>query len=206
MLYRGPSAGLSKLEYGQCLAAALAWLVLQQQDAVALATFDEQVRGIVGPSNSAAHWEHLLHLLESVQPAGKTNVGRILHEIAEKYPRRGVMVVISDLFDQVTSLAAGLRHLRHQRHDVVVFHLLDPAELEFPFHRPLRFRGLELDRSVVADPLPLRRAYLRELRKHLDAVQSCCRERGIDYRIVRTDQPLDITLAALLTSRLPWGK
>jgi len=201
MLYRGPGAAMSKLEYAQCLAAALAWLVLQQQDAVALITFDDQVRGSVPPSNNAAHLKHLLHVLESVQPAAATRAGAVFHEMAEQFPKRGVVVVISDLLDDVVSLAAGLRHLRHQRHDVVLFQVLDPAELEFPFRQPFRFRGLELGKNVITDPGPLRRAYLAELHKHLDAVQFCCREREIDYRLIRTDQPFDVVLSSLLASR-----
>ncbi|MGE0760767.1 MAG: DUF58 domain-containing protein [Pirellulaceae bacterium] len=205
MLYRGPSSPLSKLEYAQCLAASLAWLVLHQQDAVALATFDSELRDSLSPSNSAAHWPHVLRVLESVRPAHRTQAGKILHELAEKFRKRGVVVVVSDLLDDVGSLAAGLKHLRHQRHDVVVFHVLDAAELDFPFPRPLRFCGLESDDRIVVDPVPLRRMYLRELRNHLAAVRACCLERSIDYRLVRTDQPLDEALAALLLSRSRWG-
>jgi uncharacterized protein (DUF58 family) len=192
---------LSKLEYGQCLAAALAWLVLQQQDAVSLMTFDEQVRSSVPPSNSAPHLKHILHVLESVEPGGVTRAGMVLHELAEKLGKRGVVVIISDLLDQSGALATGLRHLRHQRHDVIVLHVLDAAELEFPFATTMRFRGLEEMHNVVADPAALRRAYLAELHQHLDAIQFYCQEREIDYRLVRTDQPFDVTLSAILSSR-----
>lgn len=202
MQYRGSAAPLSKLEYAQCLAAALAWLVLEQQDAVALATFNEQLRASVPPSNTAPNLKHILQVLEASQPAGSTRAGAIFHELAEKFVQRGVVVLISDLLDDVGSVATGLKHLRHQRHDVVVLHVLDPAELEFPFRRPLLFRGLEQGLSVVTDPAALRNTYLAELRKHLDALEYHCREREIDYRLIRTDQPFDVALSSFLSSRM----
>src|SRR5207253_1623219 len=143
MTYKGPSAALSKLEYAQSVAAALAWLVLRQQDAVGLATFDNQIRAMVRPAGNPSHLEQLLTVMESATPGKKTTAGKIFHELAQRLTKRGVVVVLSDFFDDVASLAAGLKHFRHRQHDVVLLHVLDPAELEFPFRRLTEFKGLE---------------------------------------------------------------
>jgi uncharacterized protein (DUF58 family) len=202
MQFRGPESPLSKLEYGQCLAAAIAWLVLQQRDAVALVTFDDQVRSTVAPSNSPAHWNHLLQVLEGVRSTNRTRAGAVFHELAERFSKRGVVVLLSDLFDDLSALTAGFRHLRHQRHDVAMLHLLDQAELELPYERPVLFRGLEQGPQVVADPAPLRRAYQAEMQSFLRRVQGTCQEREIEYRLLRTDLRIDWALRPFLAARM----
>ncbi|MFV1966932.1 MAG: DUF58 domain-containing protein [Pirellulaceae bacterium] len=205
MLYKGPDSPLSKFEYAQCLAASLAWLILQQQDAVGLVTFDDRVRAHLPPSNNVSHLRQLFAVLESASSASKTATGPIFHELAEKWKKRGVVVVISDLFDNVASLMAGLKHFRHRRHDVIILHLLDAAELDFPFTQPTTFQGLEGQPDLAADPRALRRAYLDEMNAFLQAIRQGCREREMDYRQIRTDQPLDSALAAFLTRRMALG-
>ena len=202
MRYQGPHSPLSKFEYAQCLAASLAWLILQQQDAVGLVTFDDRIRMYLPPSSNAAHLKQLLEILESATLAPKTATGPIFHELAEKWKKRGVVVVISDLFDDVSSLVAGLKHFRHRQHDVIILHVLDGAELDFPFAQPTLFRGLERPLNVVADPRVMRQAYLAELSEFLRAVKQACREREMDYRLLRTDQPLDVGLADFLSRRM----
>ena len=118
MSYRGPQAALSKFEYAQCLAAALAWLVLQQQDAVGLVTFDQQVRARVRPSSNPSHLQQVLQVLDTATLESKTKAGAIFHELAEWMNKRSVVIVLSDLFDDVDTLMAGLEHFRHRRHDV----------------------------------------------------------------------------------------
>ncbi|MFO0904902.1 MAG: DUF58 domain-containing protein [Pirellulales bacterium] len=202
MTYRGPDAALSKLEYAQCCAAALAWIVLHQQDAVGLATFDDQVRSVLRPSGSPAHWPQLLEVLERVEATPKTSLSRVLPELAARLTRRGVVIVLSDLFDDVTSLLEGLKHLRYRRHDVVVMQVLDPAELEFPFEDPQRFLGLEGEPATQFDARLVRSAYLDEFARYLAAVRAGCRAQGIDYQLLRTDRPFDVALAAYLHGRL----
>jgi uncharacterized protein (DUF58 family) len=202
MRYRGPQSPLSKLEYAQCLAASLAWLILQQQDAVGLVTFDDRIRANLPPSNNASHLKQLLEIMEAANPVAKTATGPIFHELAERWTKRGVVVVISDLFDDVASLMAGLRHFRHRNHDVIILQLLDAAELDFPFAKPTLFKGLEGRPEVVADPRALRRAYLAELDGFLQAVRRGCRESEMDYRLVRTDQSIDAVLATFLSRRM----
>ena len=202
MRYRGPDAPWSKFEYAQSLTASLAWLILQQQDAVGLVTFDDRVRAHLAPSSNTSYLKHLLEVIETAVPAAKTATGPIFHELAEKWRKRGVVVVISDLFDDVGSLLAGLKHFRHRQHDVIVFQVLDPAEIDFPFYQPTLFRGLEQLPDVIADPRSLRRAYQAELESFLQSVKRGCHEREMDYRLLRTDQPLDAALAAFLARRM----
>lgn len=202
MAYQGPNSPLSKLEYAQCIAASLAWLVLHQQDAVAVAAFDNEVRGYVPPSSNPSHLKQLLSVIEQAPARRKTATGPIFHDLAERLKKRGVVLILSDLFDNVDSLLAGLKHFRHRRHDVILFHILDGAELDFPFSHPTLFKGLEQLPEVMADPRSLRRAYLEEFAKFQEAVKLGCRNCQIDYQVMRTDQPLDLALSSYVASRM----
>lgn len=201
MAYQSRAAALSKLEYAKCAAAALAHLALAQQDAVGLATFDQQVRSFVRPSASPANLEQILGVLEPLPAAEKTSIGPIFHEMAERFRKRGIVLVFSDLFDDPAGMLVGLRHFRHRRHDVIVFHVLDPAELEFGFERLTLFRGLEQLGDVLVDPKAVRKAYLRELERFIHRVKEGCRMQRIDYVQLRTDRPLAPALAGYLAAR-----
>src|SRR5262245_39768764 len=136
MLYRSEAAPVSKLEYAQYLTAALAYLVLQQRDAVGLATYDNAVRNFLRAGSHPSHLGQLCRVMDVPPPTGGTSVGPILHDLAERIRKRGLVVVVSDLFDDVPSLMLGLKHLRHRRHEVLVLHVVDPAEQDFPFIDP----------------------------------------------------------------------
>jgi uncharacterized protein (DUF58 family) len=202
MSYRGPGAALSKLEYAQCLAAAICWLVITQQDAASLLTFDDQIRGVVRAGSQPAHLANLLRVME--QPAGsaKTNTQRVLQEAAERLGRRGVVFVISDFFDDTAKVLQGLRQLYHRRHDVIAMQVLDPAELDFPFKRTTLFRGLEQLPEVLAEPRALRKAYLHEFQAFLQRMERGCRTSQVDYLRVRTDQSLGTALSAYMAKRM----
>lgn len=202
MQYRGPDAAMSKLEYAQCLAAAMAWLVLHQQDSVGLVTFDDQLRQNLSPSSSAGHLQQIMHVLESASPQRKTATGPIFHDLAQRFRKRGVVLILSDFFDNIDSMMAGLKHFHYRRHDVILFHILDPAELDFPFRSPTLFKGLEQFPEVLADPRSLRQAYLREMAAYQRGLQQGCRSHGLDYLLIRSDQPLDTTLSAYLARRM----
>lgn len=198
---QGGSAPMSKLEYAQTAAAALAYLVLHQQDAVGLATFDDKVRRVIRPSSSPATLNGLLAEMQNVEAKEKTDTGPIFHSLAERLTRRGVVFVFSDLFDDVPSMLAGLKHFRHRRHDVIVCHVLDPAEIDFPFEQPTLFKGLEQLGEVLAEPARLRDAYKEEFDAFCSAVAAGCRSQGADYLLLRTDQPLDALLHRFLAAR-----
>jgi uncharacterized protein (DUF58 family) len=202
MAYRGPPSPLSKLEYAQITAAALAHLVLGQQDAVGVATFDARLRTLLRPSSSPAQWEQVLSALEVAPGEKKTAAGPVFHELAERFTKRGVVIVLSDFFDDVRSMVAGLKHFAYRRHDVVLLHVLDPAELEFPFTGPTEFEGLETYPELQADATSLRNAYLKEFSSYLQDFRNQCRNLGIEYRLLRTDQPLDAVMVAWLSERM----
>ena len=201
MAYQSAAAPWSKLEYGKTAAAALAYLVLQQQDSIGLMTFDDRLRSSVRPSSNPSHLKQVLHALEDAPARRKTSVGPLLHDLAERLKRRGVVVIISDIFDDVRSVLAGLKHFRHRRHEVIVLHVLDPAEIEFPFDRPTLFKGLEGLPDVLTDPVSLRRAYLREFGQFTKALEAGCRDQHFVYLRLRTDEPLDRVLSGYLAAR-----
>ncbi|REK09492.1 MAG: DUF58 domain-containing protein [Planctomycetota bacterium] len=202
MRYQSDPAGLSKLEYAQCVAAALSYLILQQQDSVGLAAFDTEIRSLIRPSSNPSHLKQLLHVMQRSEPVRKTRTGPIFHDLAERLRRKGLVIVLSDLFDDVPSMMAGLKHFRHRRYDVVVFHVLDPAELDFPFRQTTLFRGMEEMPDVLTDPRSLRKAYLDEFGRFQQAVRKGCRSQRIDYVLLRTDHSLEIALSSYLASRM----
>ena len=134
---------MSKYDYACTVAAALSYLILHQQDSVGLATFDSQLRSVVRPGGNPSHLKQVLRVMEESPGERKTATGPIFHDLAERLKKRGIVLVLSDLFDDVGPMMAGLKHFRHRRHDVVVFHVLDPAELDFPFRHTTMFKGME---------------------------------------------------------------
>lgn len=202
MRYRGPDSALSKLDYAATAVASMAWLILKQQDAVGLATFDEQVCSLIRPASNPSHLQQLMQTLETSRSHKKTSTGRVLHELADRFTRRGIVILFSDLFDNLDELMLGIQHLRHRRHDVIVVQTLDAAELEFPFHRPTLFRGMEQLSDLLTDPRGLRQSYLKHFRQFLQTVESRCRQLQADYVMIRNDMPLDVTLSSFLAHRM----
>lgn len=201
MSFRSEQAPCSKLDYARMLIGALSYLVLQQQDAVGLAVYDAAVRQFVRAAGHAAHFRQLIHVLESAPCSGETALGPIFHDLAERMTKRGLVVICSDLFDQVETMLLGLKHLRHRRHDVVVLQIIDPTEQDFPFEDPTLFKGLENWPEQMTDPRALRSAYRAEFQTFLDDVQRGCRDLRLDYQLLRTDMPLDVGLRQFLVSR-----
>jgi uncharacterized protein (DUF58 family) len=187
--------------YAQCAAASLAYLVLRQRDSVGLVTFDQEIQQVVRPSSNPTQFKQLVQVMENSTAARKTRTGPIFHDLAERLARRGIVVVLSDLFDDVEAMLAGLKHFRHRRHDVIILHVLDPAEIDFPFQHVTMFKGLEALGEVVTEPQSLRAAYQNELQSFLKRIQTGCRAQQIDYVMVRSDQPLDTVLTAFLSAR-----
>lgn len=202
MRYQSEGTPLSKLEYAQCAAAALAYMTLEQQDSVGLVTFDQEIRALLRPSGNPSHWKQILRLMEDSRPERKTATGPIFHDLAERLKKRGIVAIFSDLFDDVPEMLAGLKHFRHRRHEVVLFHVLDPAELDFPFEQTTLFEGMEQLPEVLSDPRSLRKAYLDEFNAFVKQVQSGCRDQRIDYVQLRTDQSLGLALASYLSLRM----
>jgi uncharacterized protein (DUF58 family) len=201
MRYRSDAAAMSKLEYAKCVAASLAYLILQQQDSVGLVTFDSEVRTLVRPSSNPSHLEQLLSVMEHASAERKTSTGLVLHDLAERFKKRGIVVVLSDLLDDVQALLTGAKHLRHRRHEVIMMHVLDPAEISFPFQQPLLFRGLEQLPDVMVEPRGLRKAYLAQFAHYLRRLKEGCRTEQIDYVSLPSDGSLEVALTSYLASR-----
>jgi uncharacterized protein (DUF58 family) len=200
MAYRG-SAPMSKVEYASVLAASLAFLMNRQRDATGLIAFDERIVSRLPAGARPGHLHALLLALEHMQPGKKSDVGRPLHQLAEALTKRSLIVLISDLLHDPEAVIKGLRHLRFRGSDVIVFQVLDPNELTFPFRGASRFKDLESADEVVADPSTIRTAYLRELAGLTLRYDRELRGSGIDYVQLDTSQPLDFALIAYLATR-----
>jgi uncharacterized protein (DUF58 family) len=192
---------VTKLLYAQFVASALGYMVLQQQDSVGLALFDDMVRRYLRPAGQPSHLKELLHVMDVTPAREKSDLGAVFHDLAERFKKRGVVAIFSDLFDDVPRIIAGLKHFRHRRHEVIVFHILDPAELEFPFRDTTLFKGMEGMPEVLTEPHALRRAYQAEIGAYLDELRRGCQMINIDYVPIRTDQELDTALSSYLASR-----
>lgn len=196
------SLPISKFDYACLAAAALAYLILHQQDSVGLVTFDDQVRQVLRPSSQMGHLKEFVQVMNQGAAREKTRLGPIFHDLAERIPRRSILMLFSDCFDEVSNLLTGLKHLRYKRHEVILFHVLDPAELEFPFQQATLFRGLEQWGDLLTDPRTLRQGYLDQVRQFLGELQQGCRAQNIDYVQLRTDANLGVVLSSYLGHRL----
>ena len=193
---------LNKYEYGCTIAVSLAYLLLRQQDAVGCVAFDDAARITVPLRTKRNHLDSIIQALDLSSPRKKTDLYQILRNVTESSPRRGLMVLISDLLVDRPGLFRGLKLLRSRGHDVMVFHVLDDDELDFPFTGPTRFEGLELPEQLRCNPRALRDGYLAAFNAYLEEVRRGCSRHNVDYALLRTSQPLDAALAAYLSNRL----
>ena len=201
MLYGSPKAPATKLEYANYLSAALAYLVVSQTDSVGMGIFNEGLQSFIEPKQSLAHIHRICHELETTKPAKRTDVGQIMHQFADRITRRGIVILVSDLLDTPERILDGLNHLRFARHEVLVFHVMDPFELDFPFDGNIKFEGLEGYQPLLCQPRLLRKSYLEALNKHILAVKTACERNKVDYALINTGQPLEIGLQTFLQSR-----
>jgi uncharacterized protein (DUF58 family) len=201
MSYRGPG-GLSKFQYAQYIAASLSYLMLHQLDAVGLAVHDTRVRQLIQPRATSKHLLSLLNTLEKVEPGGETNMAPIWHELAGQFKRRGMVIILSDCFEPIGPLLRALQHFRHKRHEVLLFHVLAPEEIEFPFKKWTQFRNLEIaGHKLLVDPQQLRKEYLRNFQAFCKQLREQAGQMQIDYHLIRTDEPVDRALGLYLTKR-----
>jgi uncharacterized protein (DUF58 family) len=200
MLYGEGDA--NKLEYAKVLAATLAYVIIQQRDSAGLYVFDSAWRRQVPPGSQPGLIQEILKALESTRPQEKTSIAPLLHELADKVRRRGLVFLISDCFDEVPPVLDGLRHLRFQGHEVVLFHVLHPDEMGFPFDGMVKFEGVELPQHLLTRPRLIRPSYLRNLEAYLKQLQAGCETNRVDYVLTDTSRPLGETLTAYLARRL----
>ncbi len=193
---------LNKLDYAKTLAACLAYLIIHQRDSASLFVFDAGWRTQLPPSGQPGHMQTILQTLESVEPAEKTAIGPLLHDLAQQVRRRGLVFLISDCFDPPDSILEGLRHLRFEGHEVTVFHVLHPDELQFPFEGMVKFDGMEDRLHLLTRPRLIRPAYMRALKKYMEELQQGCERNRCDYVLMNTARPLKESLTAYLARRL----
>jgi uncharacterized protein (DUF58 family) len=201
MAYHGKTE--SKFEYARHVAACLAYLMLHQLDAVGLVTHDTRIRQIIPPRASAKHLLRLLQALEQTRPGGETSLAPLWHELAgHQMRRRGLVVILSDCFDDPEQLLLALKHFRYCRNEVILFHVLAPEEIEFPFRKPTQFNDLEVaPHRMLVDPARLRREYLAKFEAFARQIRDKAHGMGVDYHLLRTDEPVDRALGVYLSRR-----
>ncbi len=193
----------SKFQYAQYVAASLAYLMLHQRDAVGLVVHDTRLRRMIPAKASSKHLLRIIRTLEQTKPGGETELSPIWHDLAgHQLRRRGMIIILSDCFDRLEHLLNALRHFRHKRHDVMLFHLLAPEEIDFPYRRLTQFRNIETiaDRLLV-DPNRLRSEYLKNFQAFCSTLKDKCGQMRIDYHLLRTDEPVERALGVYLTRR-----
>jgi len=196
---------VSKFDYARYLSAALSYLMIRQQDSVGVLLFDEEVRRFIPPRSARQHLHVILTELEAARPSAGTRVAATLHRLAERLKRRGLVILLSDLFDDPADVLMALRHFRHNRNEVVVFHVLDVAEREFTFRREAIFRDLETADEMLVRPWEIQREYRDAVSRWIDDYRNRCREIGVDYVPMHTETPFDTALLAYLDKRRRLG-
>ncbi|MAI73105.1 MAG: DUF58 domain-containing protein [Rhodopirellula sp.] len=191
---------LNKFDYSASIAACLGYLALRQKDATGLYTFDTDIRGTVPAKSNQQQLPRILSMLDSVGADGRTDLTRVAKQVAQGIPRRGLVIIISDLLG-VDNLMDGLRVLRQRGHDVALFHVLHDDELDFQFNGATRFEGLETEEFLNCNPRALRDGYLEALDEFLNSTRRACGRLSIEYMQVRTSEPLDAVLAKFLATR-----
>lgn len=199
------SGKVTKIEYASYLAAALAYLMLNQRDGAGLVLFDEKIHTYLPPRSTPSHLNALLSHLDQIQYGTDTRLGPVLHEMAERIKKRGLVILISDLFDQPAAVLEGLKHFRHNHQEVIVFHILDPREEDFNFNTRTRFRDLETGESITTEPWQIREQYSRLMLRFQEFYRRHCREQRIDYIPFSTAQNLDLALNGYLQKRRKLG-
>ncbi|MFN4242539.1 MAG: DUF58 domain-containing protein [Tepidisphaerales bacterium] len=202
----GPGEVWTKYDHATAIAASLAYLAIRQQDSVGLAVFDQQLSRFFRASNSPAQWKLVINELQAVPRWNKTGTGRVLEQLAEKLTHRSLVVVISDLLDDVEDIIKGLKYLRYRKHEVIVLQVLDPAEIDFPFEDVTLFKGLEEAGELLTEPRALREGYLEQLRLFTESLSRACRGLDIDFQRLSSGDGLEVTLSQFLADRMGRGR
>jgi len=195
------SGALDKFQYAALAAASLATLLVEQQDPVGLALFDRQTNEVLPPAATQAQLARMIGLLERAQPNRETDLGAVLQTLSDQIKKRGMTIIVSDLLTDLDTFYDGLQRLQHRGHEILVLHVLDPDELELPFDDLVMFRDIEGSEELLAEPWAFRTAYREAMRQFVDGVRGGCGDRGIDYLLLRTDQPLADVLSHYLHAR-----
>jgi uncharacterized protein (DUF58 family) len=192
---------ITKLQYGCYLSAILSYLMTRQQDSVGLTTFDTEIGLDMPARSSPRHFNEMMHRLEAIKPGGETDVASTLHKLANRFKRRCLIVLLSDLYDEPDEVIRALHHFRHRRHEVILFHIMDRAEIDFPFKEVIAFHDLENNDRIQIDPSYVREVYRKQVDEFLAAYRRACAEAQIDYVLADTSTPYDFMLTKYLNKR-----
>lgn len=195
------SGNIKKFEYASYLAAALSYMMIKQQDAVGLSVFDEEVTSYLPPHATKGYLRQILAELQRVQASKRTGAGKSLHSVADRIKRRGLVIIISDLFDDPDDVIAALKHFRHKKNEVLVMHVLDPLERSFAFGNDALFKDMETGEQLMTQPWQIQKAYQREMQAFLERYKRECRENYVDYVLMDTAAPFDVALTEYLSKR-----
>ncbi|MBM4040384.1 MAG: DUF58 domain-containing protein [Planctomycetes bacterium] len=201
MAYKSRETGLSKLQYGSCLAACLSYFMMRQRDATGLTVFDTRARLMLPPRTRQSHLHRILTELDHLEPGGETNVAGPLHELAESIKRTGLVILISDLLDDPQRVLSALQHFRFKGHDIIVFQVMDDAELTFPFDSMTEFTDLETSEKLLIAPEGVKPVYMAELKRFLSSYEKGCADLKADYKLFDTRTPLELGLSEYLHRR-----
>ncbi len=199
------SKTVSKLDYASYLSAALSYLMLNQRDGTGLILFDEKIQTFIPPRSTSSHLNTILKHLEKPKLGSNTEIGTVLHEMAERIKKRGLIILISDLMDDQESVLSGLKHFRHNKQEVILFHILDRKELDFDFNTRTRFKDMESGSLLTTEPWQIKSSYKKRIQLLQDEYKKQCRKQLIDYVPLFTDQSLDIALNSYLNKRQKLG-
>ncbi len=192
---------ITKFVYAKCLAGCLAYLMMKQNDSTGLVVFDSEIRNFIKPSSTRSHFHYLIENIENLETEKDTNIGETLHKIANLIKRRSLIILISDLFDDQDAVIKGLAHFKHRHHEVIVLHVLDKAEIDFPFENFKDFIDMETNERIPVDGQAIRNAYTRVFNQFLSFYQKACSERNINYTRAVTQTPFDYFLYNFLQLR-----
>lgn len=191
-----------KIDYARHIAACLAYLLGTQQDLVGLVAMDDKVRDQLPAASSPAHLDRLFRTLDNLQPGKQTDLPRLLHGLVERLPRRSLVILLSDLWVDRQQLSHALQHLRYRKHQGMVLHLLDPAELDLPYSRQVTLEDLETGQRLAVDADDLRDTYRKQIADHLSGIRRCCSDCDVEYHALKTNQTYDKALIHLLSRRV----
>ncbi|MBD3223461.1 MAG: DUF58 domain-containing protein [Caldithrix sp.] len=195
------SSDITKLQYAKYLSAALCFIMLQQRDAIGMTLFDNQIRDTLMPKSVMSYLNLLLKKLELIKTGRDTQISTVLHQVAEQIKRRGLIILLSDLLDDPEKILAGMKHFRHNEHEVLIFHILDDQEVDFDFSGDVQFEDLETSETVKTEPWFIKEAYQKNIREFLDYFRVQFSNNRIDYQLLKTSTPFDKALTQYLLKR-----
>lgn len=196
------SGDMTKLDYGRILAAVLSFLVVSERNSLTLGVFDTETRAFYPKTTNPRAMTNICQMLVDFEPQDQSKIGEVLHSFANQLKAASITVIISDLFDDVTQILDGLRHLAFRKHEVVVFHVMDPYEIDFPFEGTVEFEGLEIEEKLTLQPHAIRKSYQEEVKKFLKEVRVGCEHFDINYVLCNTGEPVGEVLNEYLATRL----